>query len=64
MRLLNIECRKIIMHPFLWIVWAAFVLLQLFQIYGYVGNSYMREELQNMHAAVLDAGVSPEDAVF
>lgn len=62
MRLLNIECRKIIMHPFLWIVWAAFVLLQLFQIYGYVGNSYMREELQNMHAAVLDAGVSPEDA--
>ena len=62
MRLLKIECKKIITHPFLWIVWVTFVLFQLFQIYGYVGNSFMQQNLQNMYTAVLDAGVAPEEA--
>ena len=61
MRLLKIECKKIITHPFLWIVWVTFVLFQLFQIYGYVGNSFMQQNLQNMYTAVLDAGVAPEE---
>ena len=62
MKLLKIECKKIITHPFLWIVWVTFVLFQLFQIYGYVGNSFMQQNLQNMYTAVLDAGVAPEEA--
>ncbi|MCI6244077.1 MAG: hypothetical protein MR646_12515 [Agathobacter sp.] len=62
MRLLKIECKKIITHPFLWIVWVTFVLFQLFQIYGYVGNSFMQQDLQNMYTAVLGAGVAPEEA--
>ena len=61
MRLLKIECKKMITHPFLWIVWVTFVLFQLFQIYGYVGNSFMQEDLKNMYTAVLDAGVAPEE---
>ena len=62
MRLLKIECKKIITHPFLWIVWVTFALFQLFQIYGYVGNSFMQQDLQNMYTAVLGAGVAPEEA--
>lgn len=39
-----------------------FALFQLFQIYGYVGNSFMQQDLQNMYTAVLGAGVAPEEA--